>query len=381
MFGSFLKGMLSGERLLVSYLLVGNEKEAWLKAKDICYEQTVEYPEDLVPAGPIREEIVGRIERIVPVDGERCRALISYAVEIASSDILQLLNVAYGNISMKDGIKVESISLPERMLGGFPGPCLGENGMRALLDVPSRPFLCAAIKPLGSSPAELAEQAYQLASGGIDIIKDDHGLMDHSFCPFHERVARCVEAVARANARTQAKTIYVPNITAPSDRLLTVAHRAKELGAGGLLVCVGLIGLDSLRLLASDDSLGLPLIAHPSFLGSYVTSPYNGLSHGTLFGQLMRLLGADMAIFPNFGGRFGFSRGQCAQIAQACRESMGQIRRNLPTPGGGMTADNIKDLREVFGRHFVLLVGGGLHRRNGELAENVRYFVQLISTL
>jgi hypothetical protein len=35
-----------------------------------------------------------------------------------------------------------------------------------------------ALKPMGSTTAELAKMAYDFAKGGIDIIKDDHGLAD-----------------------------------------------------------------------------------------------------------------------------------------------------------------------------------------------------------
>ncbi|MER3423639.1 MAG: hypothetical protein C4293_10800, partial [Nitrospiraceae bacterium] len=56
---------------------------------------------------------------------------------------------------------------------------------------------CGVLKPLGLSIDALAELAYQFARGGLDLVKDDQGLADHSFCPFEERVARCAEAVAR----------------------------------------------------------------------------------------------------------------------------------------------------------------------------------------
>ncbi|MBV9791283.1 MAG: ribulose 1,5-bisphosphate carboxylase large subunit, partial [Chloroflexi bacterium] len=51
---------LSGERFQVVYQLTGDEAEARRKAIDICLEQTVELPDDLVPDGPIRDSVVGQ---------------------------------------------------------------------------------------------------------------------------------------------------------------------------------------------------------------------------------------------------------------------------------------------------------------------------------
>ena len=53
---------ISGVRYSVSYLISGDEGTALSKTRDICYEQTVEFPEDLTPEGDIKYHIVGRIE-------------------------------------------------------------------------------------------------------------------------------------------------------------------------------------------------------------------------------------------------------------------------------------------------------------------------------
>jgi ribulose-bisphosphate carboxylase large chain len=372
---------LSGVRFSVSYSLAGDEEQARAKAADICYEQTVELPEDLTPEGDIRDHVVGRIEDLLPAGPGRYRATISYAVETAGSDLVQLLNVVYGNISIKPGIKVERLMLPEPMLGRYRGPRFGKDGWRRLLEVSHRPLICTALKPMGLSAAELADQAYRFARGGIDIVKDDHGLADQVFCPFDERVPRCADAVRRANAQTGRKSIYMPHVSGPADRVLALAERARSYGAGALLVCPGLVGLDALRWLAGTDSIALPVMAHPSLSGSLVISPDTGFSHRAWYGQLMRLAGADATVFPNYGGRFSFSRAECADIASGCEMPMGSIRAIFPAPGGGMTTDRARDMLEVYGREFILLIGGGLHRRGGDLAENSRRFVAMLESM
>jgi ribulose-bisphosphate carboxylase large chain len=373
-----LDTLLSGERFRVTYILQGDREEAARKARDICYEQTVEFPEDITPEGPIRDRIVGRVEELGPT-GTSWRAVISYAVESAADDIAQLLNVVFGNISMKAGIRVERLDIPDSLLARFPGPRFGREGLRALLAVPTRPLICAALKPMGLSPGELAEQAYRFALGGIDFIKDDHGLSNQVFCPFEERVARCAAAVLKAQRETGTRTLYLPNVTAAADVVLSRARRARELGAGGLVITPGLAGLDMVRLLATDPQLGLPVMSHPAFLGGMAIGTENGFGHAALFGQLLRLAGADVTVFPNYGGRFRFTREECGGIARATGERMGGLKPMFPGPGGGMTSDRVRDMRDVYGRDFVLLSGGGMHRHSTDLTRNARYFVEMVS--
>jgi ribulose-bisphosphate carboxylase large chain len=372
---------LSGERFTVIYHITGSEPEAREKAEAICLEQTVEFPAELVPAGDIRDHIVGQLESLQALDGSHHEAVISYAIETTGFELTQLLNVVFGNTSIKPGIRVERLGLPGSLLHAFRGPRFGREGLRAYLNIPRRPLLCTALKPMGLPPDALADLAYQFALGGIDIIKDDHGLANQPFAPFKERVQRCAEAVARANRETGLKCIYMPNLTGPLHTVTTNAHFAKQAGAGGLLVSPGLVGLDAMRLLADDDNLNLPIMTHPALQGSFVVSPDSGISHFALFGQIARLAGADAAIFPNYGGRFSFSRDECRAIAQGSAVPMGSLKPIFPSPGGGMNLTRIPEMLELYGREVIFLIGGGLHSHGPDLVENCRYFHQLVESM
>jgi ribulose-bisphosphate carboxylase large chain len=231
-------------------------------------------------------------------------------------------------------------------------------------------------------PAEaLAKLAYQFASGGIDIIKDDHGLADQLFAPFAERVKLCARAVQQANHETGLRCIYMPNITGPTEAMMRNAGYAKEMGAGGLLISPGLTGLDSMRQLADNDRLDLPIIAHPALQGSFVVNPDNGISHYALFGQIARLAGADASIFPNYGGRFSFSREECCRIAEGTVTPMGHLRPIFPAPGGGMSLARIPEMCELYGHEVIFLIGGGLYQYGPDLVENCRHFRELVERL
>ncbi|MBI4675218.1 MAG: ribulose 1,5-bisphosphate carboxylase large subunit [Chloroflexi bacterium] len=367
----------SGERFTATYRLTGDADSARAKAQDICLEQTVELPDELVTDETIRGNVFGRIESFTPLDGIAFEARISFSVEIVGNELSQLVNVLFGNISLKPGIRLERVELSPALLENFRGPRFGRAGLRDFLKVPERPLLCTALKPMGMSAAQLADLAYQLALGGIDMIKDDHGLADQSFAPYEERVAQCAAAVARANAETHGHSVYAPNVTAPAPRVHERALFAKQNGAGALLICPGITGLDAMRALADDERLALPILSHPAMQGSLVANATTGISHFCLFGQLNRLAGADAAIFPNAGGRFFFTRDDCLALSAGCAAPMGDIKPIFPTPAGGMSLERVPEMRALYGRDVMFLIGGGLRSHSPDLVANCRYFQEL----
>jgi ribulose-bisphosphate carboxylase large chain len=368
------------ERIEVAYHLSGvrNRAEAQARARDICLEQTVEFPEDLITSSKIKEHIVGRVLELERIARNRYRALIGYPVEVAGGELTQLINVLFGNISLKPGIRLVDFRLPENALRVCPGPRFGREGLRELLLVRGRPLLSTALKPMGLSARELARLAHQLALGGIDLIKDDHGLADQPFSPFEERVKRCNEAVREANRVTGFRTIYLPNVTAPADAIERRIGIAREAGAGGLLMAPGIVGLDAMRRISADDSVALPVLSHPAFQGSFTAHPDHGLSHGALYGMLNRLAGADAAIFPNHGGRFSFSPEECRGLVNGTEVDMPGIKSIFPVPAGGMSLERVPDLVAFYGRDAILLIGGDLHRHGPDLAESCRAFRRLV---
>mmetsp|Transcript_25561 Transcript_25561/g.53393 ORF Transcript_25561/g.53393 Transcript_25561/m.53393 type:complete len:1020 (+) Transcript_25561:329-3388(+) len=273
----------------------------------------------------------------------------------------------------------------------FPGPRYGIRGLRELLGVPRAPLLCTALKPMGRSAEELADMAYSLARGGMDIIKDDHGLSNQIWAPFNKRVQLCSQAVLRANRETGRKTLYAPCLNAPSDQIFERAKFSKECGAGAVLLLPGLSGWDVARKLASDPTFGLPILIHPAMLGGWLHSHHRddgeqqldndgedehprGLSHEFLFGVLPRLCGGDAVIFPNEGSRFQVTSDECQQVVEGCRRPMGRFQPILPSPAGGMKLHHVNDMRKTFGDDTLYLIGGGLLEQGPDLEEGARMF-------
>jgi ribulose-bisphosphate carboxylase large chain len=367
---------LSGDRFTVEYSLFGSRSEVDQTAFAIIVEDTVEFPYDLLPEGEIKDQVVGKIEEITQVGENHFCVIISYAIEITSFTISQLLNVVLGNISLMPGIRVERINLTPSLASKFAGPRFGRAGIRKLLDVPTRPLLSTALKPMGLTYKELAEMCYQVTRGGIDLIKDDHGISNLPFSHFKERVQYNQEAVEKANRETGKKSIFLANITGRADELLENACFAKKIGCGGLLVLPAHTGWDSVRMLADDESLGLPIMTHPSFSGSYVVTPTAGFSPFAWFGQVARLAGSDMSIFINFGSRFASTKEDCLSVVEGTGIPMGKIKPNFPMAGGGITMKNIPEMKNFYDNDMIYLMGGGLHKAGPDLIENSRKFLE-----
>ena len=371
---------ISGDRFSVTYSIWGSEAEARGIASAIRVEETAEFPEDLIGKGDIRDHVLGQIVDFQHVDDNHYQAILSFAIEITAFELLQFLNVVYGNISMIPNIKVERFDLPDSLLSHFKGPRFGCDGLRQLLGIPNRALLATAIKPMGLSPKEFSQMAYNYAIGGMDMVKDDHGLTNQTFAPFKERVAQCAEAVMKANQKTGEHCIYLPNINGRAEELIDKAYYAKKVGAGGFMVIPSLIGWDMMRYLAEDENLGLPIISHPAFHGTYMTNPTTGFSYFSMYGQLVRLAGGDISVFPNYLGRFSASKQSCIEVVKGTQVKMGNIKNIFPSPGGGATLDRIPEMMETYGRNMVYLMGGGLH--HGEsLVKSCQEFRQMIESL
>jgi len=369
--------------ITITYSVISSPGDIKETARKIAFEQTVELPGEVIKDTKILEGIVGRVIDIRPDDirlrrtgrnGERFIVKIAFPAVVSNYEVPQFLNLLFGNISFKPGIRVIDVDFPAKFLSAFKGPKFGIDGIRRILDVFDRPLVSTALKPMGSSAEELADMCYRFALGGIDIIKDDHGIVDFPFCRFEERVARCVQAINMAEEKTGKRTLYFPNITDRFDRIIKNAELAVNAGAGGLLVSPFLTGLDCVRHITESEGINRPVMSHPSVTGIFFTDADSGIAPEIILGTIFRLIGIDSSVYPNYGGRFSFTKDTCSSIARSLTCSLDHIRSSYPTPAGGMEIEDIPEIVQFYGNDIILLIGGSLYSRSGNLEENAKYF-------
>lgn len=364
------------ETFKISYLLSVEESETIdKKIEDICLEQSVELPRQIL-TGKIEQTIVGEFVRKSQIDSDLFEVIIAWPLDNAD-DISQFLNILYGNISLQPGIRIigaEWSSLEDRL---FKGPRFGISGIRTNFKVHDRALSATALKPLGSSTGEIANLCYKFALGGLDIIKDDHGLTNQKYSPFIDRVKACVKAVNQAGEKSGKRSRYFPNITAFAEESIDRYKKAAEYGADGVLLCPHITGLETMHRLAQSE-IDLPIIAHPAFSGALTTNSKQGLTPDFLYGQLWRALGADFVIYPNTSGRFSYSLKECKAINSSARNNRLSFKTSFPMPAGGLELDEIEEWKKTYGADIVFLLGGSLYEHPEGIQSAANKFQQIV---
>ena len=138
---------------------------------------------------------------------------IGLAAATIGHDAGQLLNMLFGNTSLHDDVVLHDVTFPAELAAAFGGPHHGIAGLRQRVGADRRALTCSALKPQGLPAERLGALAERFARGGIDFIKDDHGLADQDYSRFADRVRACAAGVARATQATGHPTRYVPSLS------------------------------------------------------------------------------------------------------------------------------------------------------------------------
>jgi ribulose-bisphosphate carboxylase large chain len=318
----------------------------------LLLEQTVELDRSALRTAHVRDHFVGRVIAVKSAGADQFQVTLAQPADAVAGDPAQLLNVLFGNCSLQPDVELEDVRLPPAMAAALGGPRFGTAGLRRLTGVRGRAFAASVLKPVGLSVPETAALCRTLALAGLDVIKDDHGLADHSYCPFVDRVRVCLEAVAEAAQATGRRTLYVPNLIGSPSTVRRQAREAADLGVEAVMVSPMLIGLPFFNELVRE--LGQPVLAHPAFGGAQRIAPV------ALLGKLFPLFGADAVIYPNAGGRFSYGPDVCSGIVRALRAPEAAILPALPAPAGGIKIENAAAVLESHGADTMLLIGGSL---------------------
>lgn len=355
-------------RLTAIYRIRSDARAIDARARSIAVEQSVEMPVDAIDDEAVLRDIVGQVEQIVDLGQDVFEVRVGLAVATTGSEPGQLLNMLYGNSSIHDDVTLWDAEFPDDLLHAFPGPNRGLDGLRHRVGAAGRALTCSALKPQGLPPATLAGIALRLAEGGIDFIKDDHGLADQAYSPFARRVA-AVQAALRKSGR---KTCYLPSLSGSLDQMVAQVEQARNEGVDFVLLTPMIAGLANFHaLVRAYPKLGF--MTHPAMAGASRIAP------PLLLGKLFRLMGSDATVFPNHGGRFGYAPETCRALAEACRRPYAGRRPSVPVPAGGMTAERIDEMLAFYGPDTMLLIGGGLLQARDRLAEAAAAFTRRVA--
>jgi ribulose-bisphosphate carboxylase large chain len=348
-----------------TYLVRCDARSIADRARAIAVEQSVEMPVSAIDDEFVLSRIVGRVEDVADTANGRFRVRIALAAETVGTDPGQLINMLFGNTSLHDDVALHDVELPDDLVTSFGGPRHGLHELRRRVGASVRALTCSALKPQGLPAGKLAELARQFAAGGIDYIKDDHGLADQAYSPFAARV-EAVAAALRGTAPNGAA--YIPSLSGDLDAMRAQIAIAAGLGVDAVMVAPMIMGLANFHRLVRDHP-GVAFVAHPAMAGAARIAP------ALLIGKLFRMLGADAVVFPNHGGRFGYSPEICRDLARAALDGRNGLRPCVPVPAGGMTRERVSEILDFYGADIMLLIGGGLLSARERLVEETSAFV------
>jgi 2,3-diketo-5-methylthiopentyl-1-phosphate enolase len=375
--------------VLALYSLCAETSDALELAQALVIEQTTgtwtAVPEE---TREVKERSCGRVlgvyeipdyERELPKDcGERKLVfLAAFPVANIGGQMPELLTTLYGNISMIGKLKLLDVFLPPSLVGVFKGPKFGIEGMRKILGVEGRPVLCGMFKPcVGALPATLGKLAYEMAVGGVEVLKDDELQADPAFCPVEARVAEVEKALERARKETGRRSIYTVNVTDRPLEMYAKAEKAVKAGVSGIMVNMFTVGYAAFQDLAEDSRITVPLMAHPCFAGTFFESPHHGMTSHLALGKFARLSGADMVIYPSPYGKVPLLRDRAIRVAQELTAPFAHLKRAFPGPSAGMHPGTVAKTMADFGTDLLMGAGGGIHGHPGGPAAGGRAFHQ-----
>ena len=296
---------------------------------------------------------------VTTIRRNKTRGLIT--IDVVSKPIQSayglILSIA-GEISCLNtmrSIQLVDFEIPLRLARTLGGPCWGAHGVRRHLGITNRPIFVSVVKPSqGLSPKEFGNLAYECFVGGIDVCKSDE-LLQEGRGDYLARTRACVEAAQRAEAETGDRKQFMVHAVGPTDQIRPLYEEGVAAGAGIAMCAPAAIGFPQFHALAS---LGrVPMMAHMAMSGWLWQR--HGMSVGA-WAKFVRLLGADIVLYPALQGSLRATRADVEAIKEVCGMQWHGLRPAIPAVGGGQHAATMAVHSQLFGHNFIFLCGGGV---------------------
>ncbi|MFA9380580.1 MAG: RuBisCO large subunit C-terminal-like domain-containing protein [Acetanaerobacterium sp.] len=282
-------------------------------------------------------------------------------INFAGSLAMMLTALIGNDVSTALPVRLCDITYPNPHEDGFQGPRQGMNELRKLAAVHSqRPLVLNMLKPCaGFSPAEGARLFYDVAIGGIDLIKDDELLASPCYNKVAERTALYLKAAQSASEVCGKNPVYLPNITGTPKEMRNNAKAVLDAGAHACLINFVFGGLDALKEIADEFGDKLFIMGHYAGVSAF-GQPYGSIANSVMLGLLPRYAGAHavMTMNPNYNDPstlYDFYR-----TVQSQRLEIPGLAAVVTTVGGGITQLNQEIVQEHLGPDIVIGIGGAI---------------------
>ncbi|MBE1441982.1 ribulose-bisphosphate carboxylase large subunit family protein [Paenibacillus sp. OAS669] len=274
------------------------------------------------------------------------------------------------------GIRLLDLELPSSFRERYEGPKFGIEGTRKLTGVYGRPIIGTIIKPnIGLPTEQLRGIVRDLASSGIDFIKDDEVHGNPPYAPLEERVKAAMEEIERAADRTGKKTMYAFNITDDIDPMLRHLETVVRHGGNCVMVSINSVGFAGVAHLRKHAPVCIH--GHRNQWGMMSRYPYLGMSFSA-YQKLCRLSGVDHLHVNGLNNKFYEDNASVIQGVQQCLTPMFEPNDTaLPVLSSkqwaGSAHETYQEMKTV---DLMNIAGGGIHGHPGGFGAGFRSFVQ-----
>lgn len=308
----------------------------------------------------------------------RGRIVLSFPFHNFGPSLPSLLSTVAGNLyelQELSGCRLEDLELPPAFAQRYPGPAFGIDGTRRLAQVQGRPLVGTIIKPsIGLSTEAIAKLVHDLATAGLDFIKDDELQADPPYAPFAQRVAAVMPVIERVADRTGRKAMYAFNITGDVDHMLRAHDLVRQHGGTCVMVNVNSVGFAALAHLRRHCEL--PIHGHRANFGAMSRHPLLGIGFRA-FQKVCRLAGVDHLHVGGFNSKFYESNDEVGSSIIDCLTPMFSGYRVMPAISSAQWAGSAIDIYAATQTIDVIhLAGGGIIAHPGGTAAGVRSMQQ-----
>jgi ribulose-bisphosphate carboxylase large chain len=303
----------------------------------------------------------------------RGRVVISFPLHNFGPSLASLLATVAGNLyelQELSGVRLVDLELPQAFAERYPGPGFGIDGTRKLAQVHGRALIGTIVKPsIGLSTEALCKLVRDLASAGLDFIKDDELHADPPYAPLSERVAAIMPEIQRVAEATGKKAMYAFNITGDVEHMLRGHDLVKKHGGTCVMININSVGFAALAHVRRHCEL--PIHGHRANFGAMARHPLLGIGF-TAYQKLCRLAGVDHLHVGGFNSKFYESNEEVGRSINDCLTPMLGDYRVMPAISSAQWAGSALPIYAATKTVDVIhLAGGGIIAHPGGTAAGV----------
>jgi 3-oxoisoapionate-4-phosphate transcarboxylase/hydrolase len=303
----------------------------------------------------------------------RGRVVISFPLHNFGPSLPSLLSTVAGNLyelQELSGIRLVDLELPDAFAERYPGPGFGIDGTRRLAQVQGRPLIGTIVKPsIGLSKEPLCKLVRDLASAGLDFIKDDELQADPPYLPLAERIVAVMDEIQRVADATGKKAMYAFNITGDVEHMLRAHDLVKKHGGTCVMININSVGFAALAHVRRHSEL--PIHGHRANFGAMARHPQLGIGF-TAYQKVCRLAGVDHLHVGGFNSKFYETNEEVGRSIKDCLTPLFGNYRVMPAISSAQWAGSALPIYAATKTIDVVhLAGGGIIAHPGGTAAGV----------